>query len=183
MTDGHYQAIGRLLRACAAIEDCVTLFICGLFGITEGKANILLGLMPISQKLKVAGQAARGIGGDDAKLFNDWLDNEVLTTLLRCRNAMAHGILLGQSGDGELAFRTNSAIGIDVEQLQLEVLVYDLEMLKNYAEVAERGASELPEALGLQSLLDKRLEQPLGPHPKSQPKKKRDGGQSSRSKS
>lgn len=58
LTDRHYAAIGRLVRACAAIEDFVTLFICRMLDLSEGKAHLLLGVTPIRGRLEIARDAA-----------------------------------------------------------------------------------------------------------------------------
>jgi hypothetical protein len=52
--DEEYSAIGRLIRACADIEDLVTLSVADLLGTSEAAAVVALGQTPLSKKLAIA---------------------------------------------------------------------------------------------------------------------------------
>lgn len=183
LTDRQYAAIGRLVRASAAIEDFVTLFICRMLDLSEGKANLLLGVMPIRARLELAREAAAAYGPEGQEAYENWLNSPVLREILDCRNTVAHGLLLGQTKAGGLVFRTAQKLGADTEAgtkiIGREILIYDVETIEERVRVAEAGVSDLPVGLQLQAWLETRRTQPLAPHPKSPPQKKRTGGISS----
>jgi hypothetical protein len=179
LTERHHIAIGRLVRACAAIEDYITLFICRMLDLSEAKADMLLGVMPIRGRLQIAERAAATFGKDGPETYKNWLKNPALDSILNCRNALAHGILIGQTNTGSLAFRTSTKTGHEEGRIGNEIIIYDIETIEECVTVAETGVIDLPGGLKLQALLEKRRTQPLAPHPKSQPPKKRTGGISS----
>src|ERR1700748_2789756 len=98
--------IGRLIRAFAEIEELVTLHLCQVAAIDESVATVLVGRASISSRINMAeaicktvDQAAidrhlQTVGGD-------------FTECLTCRNAMAHGYLLGRSHGNQYAFLTD----------------------------------------------------------------------------
>ena len=50
ITNPTYNAMGRVVRAIAEIEDILTLHLCALADITEGHAMMLLGAIHLSKK-------------------------------------------------------------------------------------------------------------------------------------
>ena len=175
-----YAAIGRLVRSCSDIEDYLTLYICRLMNLSESKGRVLLGQMPVSAKVKVAERAAQLNGIEEEQVFAEWFDVEEFLGIFQARNAVAHGILLGVTDADEFVFRTSTVLSLDTKSSSWESLAFSSEMLENRADAANIGLENMPVALGLQTLLQKRQRLILGPHPKSQPKKKRSGGLLSR---
>jgi hypothetical protein len=140
---------------------------------------MLLGVMPLRSRLEIARDEALIYGEDGPETYQNWLADPALATILDCRNALAHGLLIGQTKAGSLAFRTITRTNVEQGRIGREILIYDIETIEECVQVAEMAVSDLAVGLKLQALLETRRTQPLVPHPKSQPQKKRTGGISS----
>lgn len=165
--------IGRLVRAFAEIEDLITMYICHLAEINESRGLVLLGKTNISKKLEIAEYLAKMTGKKITSLHGQ-LFNEGFRDAKNCRNAVAHGVLMGVSEDGRLAFLTSTASDpVEMSAMQ-EVISYEPKDIKIHAELAERAIPLLEEHLKLGPWRKRRLERPLLPHRKFriQPEKK-----------
>ena len=163
--------IGRLIRAFADLEDLVTLYICNLAEISESRALVLLGRAALTRRLQMAEYLAqmtgKGIAGLHKQIFNAGFRDA-----LECRNAVAHGILLGKTKDGRYAFltsKTEPPTGKSAIQLAIS---YDPISISGYAKLAEAAVPLIEKHLKLQGLRAERLQRPLLPHRKAQPQRK-----------
>jgi hypothetical protein len=90
-------AIGRLVRACAELDDIVLLHVCVVLGRPE--AEVRMTLPGTTDRINAAKAAAKKIGM--AFVFGS---ESLAREALECRNTVAHGVLLGVDDDGRLAF-------------------------------------------------------------------------------
>lgn len=165
-------AIGRLIRACAEIEDLLTLFLCELAQIKEGQFVILLGRTPVSKKVKLAKDFAEAHGPEEVDKFNRCFGNEGFKTIFGMRNAVAHGLLLGETDEGKIAFRLVDTVGWgEFGQVSILVTSFAPEDFGNVAKMAEDGVPQLEAILRLQDQRAERRARPLDPHRKSQHEK------------
>tara|TARA_B110001454_G_scaffold96783_1_gene91651 strand:- start:12262 stop:12822 length:561 start_codon:yes stop_codon:yes gene_type:complete len=167
LDDRTLTAIGRLVRACAEIEDMIDLFIASVAGINEQKTTILLGKTAIKRRIEIALELCK-LRTDKALEVHKNVFGASFSDLLEIRNTVAHGKLLGVTEDGKLAFLTayqgptteNSAIRI--------VKSYLPETIEQWAIVAERDLPMLAKQFQIEELLEERLQRPLLPHSKAQ---------------
>jgi hypothetical protein len=165
------NAAGVLVRAFAEIEDIVNLWIMRLAETTEGMSAILMGRMGLSAKLQTVEYLAKIHGPPQTTIFKN-LFGPGFPECKQCRDAMAHGVLLGKSKEtGRYAFLTNNTLDPLEPKLTREVISYDLEDLETFAAIAKASIPAMEEALGLQSLRQRYLRQSLLPHRKGQPPK------------
>ncbi len=167
LDDRTLTAIGRLIRACAEIEDMIDLFIASVAELNEQKTTILLGRTAVSRRIEIAMELCK-LRTDKALAVHQSVFGASFDDLLEIRNTVAHGKLLGITGDGMLAFLTtypgpttpNSSIRI--------VKSYLPEAIEQWAMAAERDLPMLAKQLQIETLLEERLQRPLLPHSKAQ---------------
>jgi hypothetical protein len=172
LDDETLLSIGRLVRACAGIEDIVTLHICALAGISESQARVLLGRTAVTRRLDIASYLAE-MREDAAAKFHKQAFPKDVREILDIRNAVAHGILLGATPDGHFAFATEKLVSPDSDAATHVVYSLAKDFIKECADRAEEFIPWATDFLQLQPLLDIRREPTLRPHPKGR-KKSRD---------
>jgi hypothetical protein len=165
-----YADMGRLIRACAEIEDIISLHLCKLASIGEAESVVLLGRLGAAQKLKMATTLAHAIGGEAKATHDRCFDNDGFRDVIKCRNTVAHGLLLGMNDDGLLSFRTVDAAGADETALNLNVISYDPRAFGERADIAENSIGALERLLKLEAWRKERRTRELLPHRKSQAK-------------
>ena len=139
--------MGRLIRAVAEIEDILTLHMCNVADITEGQYLILLGKIGIGAKLGYATLFANSIGGAAKQRTEESFNNEAYKALIKCRNVVAHGVLLGQTDIGKISFRTTDTASPKSGVLGVEVISYGPSDFTAFAEMAEIAIPQIEEAL------------------------------------
>ena len=163
------SSIGELIRAFAEIEDSLNIYIYDLAKTPEAAAIIMVGRTPMSQKNKIA-EALSSLHDDKTidltkRLF---LGPELAEAKL-CRNAVAHGVLLGEWGDApNYAFLTDKSLDAVSYYMRREVVSYDADTVRHHANYAAHWSKHISEVLGLGPLREKRLRQPLLPHRRGQ---------------
>lgn len=158
-------AIGRLIRAFAEIEDLLTLHICNLTSVPEGRIIVLLGRTAMSKRLEIAEYFAKTAGANALAAHKN-VFNRTFQDALGCRNAVAHGTLLGRTQHKELTFLTAKT---EVPTGTATLLVVESYLPKNiiaYAKMAELAVPLIEKNLMLQALRQARLRKPHSPHPK-----------------
>ncbi len=169
LTADMHADIGRLIRACAEIEDLVALHLCQVAEIDESQSAVLLGRMPSSTRVSLAKTFADRLGGTAQKAHDKCFDGEYFG-MISVRNVLTHGTLLGISNDGRVTFRTNEILGPQENSgVRLNVVSYLPEGFRKWADQAEATIPLLEETLRLQAWREKRRQQDLLPHRKSQP--------------
>lgn len=161
-------SIGRLVRACAEMEDIVTLYICRLSDVSEGRALILLGRSTFRQRLEIAKYFATAKGKATLALHKRCFPPD-LQEILSCRNTVAHGTLLGQNEEGDFAFLTTNPLAPVDSYVRHVVESYSAESISAYATLVEEAIPGLEAHLSVGALRQKRLRQHLLPHRKAQP--------------
>lgn len=164
--------MGRLIRACAEIEDIVGLYLCRLAHIGEAESIVLLGRSSASAKLRMAATIANAVGGETKTLHDRCFENDGFRGVIKCRNTVAHGLMLGLNDEGRLSFVTLDAAGANETALSMTTISYDLRAFRECAEIAEASIPELERLLRLEAWRKTRRERPLLPHRKSQAKGK-----------
>jgi hypothetical protein len=175
LSDTDLQAIGRLVRACAEIEDVVNLHMCALAEISEGHSVLLLGRTAVSQKLKISGVFAVARGGNAKADFDECFGQVGFADMMRCRNTVAHGVLLGITNSGQIAFRVTEPTETTAQLVALQVNAYKATDLVGFALGAEAIIPQIENRLGLQGRHETRLAQALRPHRKSRTQTTRQG--------
>ena len=106
------QAIGRLVRANAEIEDMLMLFIGNLAGLSEAKKTVLMvGRKPIREQLDLAQRLAALHSPAAAEVCGVCFDATYLE-LVDARNDVAHVVLVGRDDDGRLTFLNQKPAGV-----------------------------------------------------------------------
>jgi hypothetical protein len=164
--------MGRLVRACAEIEDIIGLHLCRLAHIGEAESVILLGRLGAAAKLKMATTIAHAVGGEIKAIHDRCFDNEGFRSVVRVRNTVAHGFMLGLNDGGALSFVTMDPAGADEAALNMTVISLDLGQFKQSAKLAENSIPELERLLKLEAWRKERRARALLPHRKSQGKGK-----------
>lgn len=165
------RAIGRLGRACAEIEDCLTAYLCHVAKISEGQALILLGKLPISGKKRISSTFAESHGSEELARFNSLFETPAYSEIMKCRNSVAHGILLGRTPEGHIAFRATEMLAAGSDVASVQVNAYTSGGLASYAHDAAAMAESLRSALNQQGTQERRRERGLRHHPKGQTKR------------
>lgn len=171
--------IGKLVRACAEVEDIVTLLICRLAEIGEGRAIILLGRVNLRKRVEVAINLAETLGPRELGLVKGAF-GKVYEDAVDCRNTVAHGKYLGVVDENELAFLTADYDGPspDLTAAGMRVKIYPIDTITTLAQLATDIIAHLERDLNVLALRRARLEQSIDPTPKAQKQKKRGAKQS-----
>lgn len=171
LSDEELLGIGRLISACAEIEDIINLYLCDLADLGLGQTIILFGRMSASSKLKIAETLASVDGGDAPAIHKECFDNEHYYDIVRCRNTVAHGILMGKDEGGLIAFQVQETLGVDGTTVSLCVNAYEGSAFQAYANQAEGVIPQLETRLKLQPSRERYRKRGLDPQPKAQQKK------------
>lgn len=169
LTDDVLLGMGRLLRAFAEIEDIITLHLCSVASISEAQAVLLLGRLGMSKKLTMAYTFAAARGGNNKALLDGCFDNDEYKLCLKARNVAAHGLLLGLTEEGRIAFRTVETTSASSDAVGLEAISFEPEAFEIYAGMAENAIPQIEDLLGVRALREERRLRDLGGHPKAQP--------------
>jgi hypothetical protein len=172
LTTEELLVIGRIVRACADLEDCLNLWICKLARTDEACSAVILGRSNISTKISIALGLAKLSGDKMLKLHQTAFDSAI-TQLLDCRNSVAHGALAGESDDDHVVFVTNHNTDYKEANLERRADAYTIGTLSIIAAGAELRVSRLDRQLGLGALREKRLWQLAPVRPTHQQKGKR----------
>ena len=154
--------MGRLVRTFADIDDFLSLYICRLTNLNESQGFALLGRTAIGTKLQIAHSLAAMTSPQETKELST-LFNANYADALRCRNAAAHGVLLGRTENDELAFLTTEANEPIVGHAVRKVYSYSEVAIIKLAEMSEISLPLIRDSLKLGPLLEKRRRIPLGP--------------------
>jgi hypothetical protein len=171
LDDRALLAIGRLVRACAEMEDLVNLFICNLAGISESQMVVLMGRSAITRRVEIAEYLAKMKGPGATKLA-DWAFNPGFWETLQVRNAVAHGVLLGLTDEGTWSFLTSKIEPPTGDAASLVVASYSTPYLEALGAAAEASIPLLEKHLQLETQRAARQGKPLSPHRKAQPQRK-----------
>lgn len=163
LTDDQLLAIGRLIRACAEIEDLINLYLCRIADISEAHAIILLGRISGASRLKLAETFAVTRGEAVAAQHKACFGDQRFSDITRCRNTVAHGILLGKTENGEIAFQIHEPQADEGRVIQT-VDAYSPDAFKVLADRAEHLIPQFVDILMLGPSLQTRQSQALGPH-------------------
>lgn len=172
-------AIGRIVRACAELEDMLTLFICNLAEISEGKALIMLGRTPFSARSNIAHYLAKMNSQQALEIYRRTFESSVKNGV-ECRNAVAHGILLGLNQNGEYGFLTSKTSEPEGSAAIQLVACYSTKTLQSIADALEVRLPSFENILKIGSLRDKRRGQSLQGHRKGQARQQRSAKQKPR---
>ncbi len=168
ITRDMHADMGRIVRACAEIEDIIRLFVCKLANVDEGLEIVLLGRATISSRLKIAGTLARAHGGKAKELFVTFFESENFKSIINCRNVIAHGVFLGRDEGGLLSFVTNTPDGTEEEGLRMEVVGLAEDHFRKVADAAEEFIPLLEHDLKVGASREARRKLTLAPHSKAQ---------------
>jgi hypothetical protein len=169
---GELYIIGRLIRACALIEDACHSYLSLVTRATPATLTILLGQLGINKKLSLAQNFAKIRGAEEEARFARLFDTQRLTEVLKCRNAAVHGFLLGRWPDGKWAFETTTLLGPDTnDHAAVATLSFSTVDLRLYTLWAEELAEQASAEPYIQAQRTERRGSPLRPSRKSQPKR------------
>ena len=174
--DPEILAIGRLVRSCALIEDACHSYLSFVTKAATATITILLGQLGISKKLSLAQNFAKIRGPEEQETYAKLFDPERLAEVLRCRNAVVHGFLLGRWPSGKWAFETTTTTGGDeADTVSVTVISLSSNDLRAYAVWAADIASKASAHPYVVAQRKARQSTPLQPSRKNQ-QKKRQGG-------
>jgi hypothetical protein len=167
LSDQTLLSIGRIVRAFAEIDDLLMFHIAGMVGISESQAIVLLGRSQASAKMEIAQYLAKMKGENFIALHKE-IFNSAYDECRQCRNTVAHGVLLGETEEGKIAFLTAEKKEPDGPSSSLVVISYPPKDIDTLARISETFIGAISEKLQLASWRDKRLQQSILPHPKAQ---------------
>lgn len=173
LSDEQHAAIGRLVRACAEIEDIINLRLAKLAQVPEGIVLVFLGRTSITNRLKILKLVSEGNGPQAEELFAQAFDNPDWRDIQEMRNTVAHGRLLGLTEDGNIAFSVVEPMGIDNVRVHMTVNAYNPEAFGILAHMAEDVIPQMEAAFGLKALREKRRQPTLAPHNMALPPEQR----------
>jgi hypothetical protein len=173
LTDAQHAAIGRLIRACAEMEDIINLRLAQLADTSEGITVLFLGRTGLASRLQLLKRLSDGKGDEAIELHRQAFENEDFANLVEMRNTVAHGRLLGVTAENRVAFVVHEIQGIDSQRLHMTVHAYEHDAFAIVASLAEYVLPQIEVLFELRSLREKRRAQDLAPHNKSQPKARR----------
>jgi hypothetical protein len=159
--------VGRLVRAFADIEDSLDIHLCRLASIKEAAAVVLLGRSSISAKVEKALAMARLHNKQMEQLTQALFADSSFKEAKHCRNAVAHGVLLGQWGTPRhFAFLTSTQLDPSEFNMRREVVSFTIQDVQEYARFAELRSLEISKNLHLSEWRTARFHQSLLPHRK-----------------
>lgn len=166
-----FLMIGQLVRAFAEIEDIISLYLYKLANVSESCGCVMLGRTPISVRISQLAYLA-SLHGDEAVQLHKARFTPEFFDALKCRNVVAHGVLLGRANIGERdlgwAFMTNENAEPNTPLLTAGVTIcFTTESITHHTVYAVKQVDELAIALGVQELRLGRRGMPLNNHPKS----------------
>ena len=161
LSDLELIAIGRIIRSCAEIEDIINLHLCRLIGISEAHSLMILGKSSISARLELAKKFSKTRGGRYVAIISECFGDPAFKDLIRCRNMLAHGVLLGRTQEDEIAFQIQEPIGINEVELTVRVQSVSSSDLIALASMAERAIPKLEDRLKLTERREAKRRQPL----------------------
>lgn len=167
LDDLALHSIGRLIRATAEIEDIIDHFISSLTGLSEAKTVVMLGKTAVTRRIGIAEMLAK-LTSDEALAAHKEAFSADFGDILYCRNAVAHGVLLGITSEGDYAFRTTATNHTEGQGVLSLVVSYNSNSIAAYADKAEGLIAPLEESLRIRDMREASLRQPLSPHPKTQ---------------
>jgi hypothetical protein len=173
LTDEQHAAIGRLVRACAEIEDIINLRLASLAGVLEGIVLVFLGRTAITRRLELLKLISEGKGETAIGLFKQAFDNDDFRDIFGVRNTVAHGRLMGVTDENRIAFSVCETQGIDSVKVHMTVNTYNHEAFAILAAMAEDVIPQMEAAFGLTALREKRRGPTIAPHNKTLPKGQR----------
>jgi hypothetical protein len=165
LTKPLLAAIGKLVRAMADFVDMVDLHICNLASLSESQSIVLLGRTAVTRRLEIA-EALAAMRTDGALDLHRRVFGSVYNDLVPCRNAVAHGALIGKSEAGRLHFLSTPQRQFRPEQACRTVVSYLPSEIIGNAEVAEKAVPHFEQLLQVEELRAERLRKPLEPHAK-----------------
>jgi hypothetical protein len=165
--DGALRSIARIVRGCAEMEDIITLFICGLSGISESHATALLGRSNVRTRLNIALYLAKMRDDDALDVYKKTFDAEFENTLA-CRNAVAHGALMGINKEGQYCFLTAKTLDPEEGATLHVVDCYSANALAVIAQKLEDEIPKLERELQVDTLRETRRKRPPWRDPKDQ---------------
>jgi hypothetical protein len=129
---------------------------------------ILLGRMTISRRMEAALDLAKLKNEPEVRKHTN-IFNAYLVEALVCRNAVAHGTLLGANDDGDFVFLTSKSEEPEKFVALQTAVSYSADAIAGHAGDVAEFLPKMWEAFGLASLPGIRLQQTLLPHRKAQP--------------
>ncbi|HEX3810124.1 MAG TPA: hypothetical protein VHW02_10540 [Rhizomicrobium sp.] len=169
VTDDVYMAIGKFVRAFAEIEDLIKLHICDLAQMRESEATVLLCRTALSQKLVIAKYIGK-MKNPNIAILHDHIFGERFSDFKLMRNTLAHGVLLGQTEEGALAFLTDQTLEPTKDSALQEVVSLMPSDIVKCSVTALKMVHAMEKALKLESWRSTRRGRPLDGHRKAQPK-------------
>eukprot|EP00456_Euglypha_rotunda_P060983 TRINITY_DN51038_c0_g1_i2.p1 TRINITY_DN51038_c0_g1~~TRINITY_DN51038_c0_g1_i2.p1 ORF type:complete len:203 (+),score=12.13 TRINITY_DN51038_c0_g1_i2:578-1186(+) len=168
ISDDTLLAMGRLVRAFAEIEHLATLYLCKVVKISEAQALLLAPRIALTAKIKMIAAATQNRDSEAYEIYKTAFTGDVFETLLAARNVVAHGVFLGLTDDGEMAFRTSTTKGMPEGSIQVDTDAYLPGAFPAFAAMAEDLIPDLEELLKLPSWRSESQERGLHPHSKVQ---------------
>lgn len=173
MLRSEYTAIGRLVRACAELEDILNHWIAKLSVTPPQNLYLLLGTTPVSKKLELAWEFAQVSGTQFEQLHRNSFKHEAWDDVFATRNFLCHAVFQGRTKQGLLVFRTSKIIGRRQGHVMFSVECISAGMIEALAKVAEHAIPSLERDLGVAASREGLRQKTAGPHPKAvQPSRK-----------
>jgi hypothetical protein len=171
LTDGELLIIGRLIRACAEIDEIANLYVTQLTGVEEFQSLLIYGRMATSARLQIAERFAKLKGESALKLHKECFANDEYENIIKLRNTVAHGNLLGKTDDGSIAFEMQQTTGHEENRFFTTVNAYSSEAFEGLTDIAVAAVDQLLDRLDLRAARDAHRKKALSPHPNHRPKR------------
>ena len=167
LTAQELLAVGRLVRAVSELDEIASLYLDDLADLSGYQSRIILGKMPTSTRLRLARVIAETHGKEALAKHEECFDNPAYRAVMKFRNTVVHGILLGKTDNGYIAFAIQEIAGTDEALVFSTVNAYHPTAFDAFAKLAEQATQELSDRLKLRSSREKLRQRVLSPHPKA----------------
>ena len=176
LDDPTLAAIGRLVRAFSEYEELVSLYIGALSRLNQSELVVLLGRTAVTRRLEMAEMLAKLAGEEELARFKAAFHSPQFKDIHQCRNAVAHGILLGMDDTGMLAFLTDKTDAQPDDGSTIQIVAsYHPKLIESISIMAEGSIDSVADHLRLRSWLKRHQPQALRPHRKAQPRRGKGG--------
>lgn len=168
LSDEAHRLIGRLVRACAQIEELITFFIMNLTNLDEATATLVLGKTAPTRRLEMVAYLAETQGGEHFAAYKR-LFGPAYREVVLCRNVVAHGSFMGLDDEGRYTFLIDTMEMPEKGQPFKKVISLNEADLSHFTNDAEQLRKMIETDLMLEPLQQRRLQQSLTRHHKASP--------------
>jgi hypothetical protein len=152
LCDQELLAVGRVIRAVAKLDEIANLYVERVLKLKDWQSFVIFWKIPTSARLRLAKTIADTLGKSAIATHQDCFGDEGYKAIIKFRNTVAHGMLLGKTDNGHIAFLVQETVSADTDIVFATVNAYDPGSFTAFVELAEATIQFLEERLMLRPL-------------------------------